>query len=193
MLWKENWKSSKSTYDLSDMDEAYADLPEWQEWRRYWFIMPKHEEWYETYYDAIVNYFTNSKAPWGSNFYKWVSNFLLYWHINGESEWSYYDKQLEEFFTRIQEKDPGALKDLVSNDKLMAEVASDTKKSIQTSLSFMEKELALVMLRIEMSCSFLIAVRKLDMIQLRVEVADRRMMELYTNSLAREVMGRVEK
>ena len=143
MLWKEDWKSSKSTYDLSDMDEAYADLPEWQEWRKYWFIMPKHEEWYETYYDAIVNYFTNSKAPWGSNFYKWVSNFLLYWHINGKSEWSYYDKQLEEFFTRIQEKDPGALKDLVSNEKLMAEVASDTKKSIQTSLSFMEKELAL--------------------------------------------------
>ena len=142
-LWIDDRKSSKSTYDLSDLDEAYEWVPEWQEWRKYWFIMPKHEAWYETYYDAIVNYFTNSKAPGGSNFYKWLSKWLEYGHINWKEEWSYYDKVLEEFYTRVEEKDPGAIKRLVSDESLMALVASDTKASIQTSLSFMEKELAL--------------------------------------------------
>lgn len=142
-LWKEEWKSSKSTYDLSDLDEAYADVPEWQEWRKYWFIMPKHEQWYTSYYDSIIYSLTESKAPGWSNFYKWIAKWLETWHINWKEEWSYYDAALEEFYARIEERDPGALRGLVNNESLMAEVAIDTKKAIQTSLSFMEKELAL--------------------------------------------------
>lgn len=142
-LGKEDWKSSKSSYDLSDLDEAYADVPEWQEWRQYWFIMPKHEQWYTSYYDSIIYSLTESKAPGGSNFYKWIAKWLETWHINWKEEWSYYDAALEEFYARIEERDPGALKRLVNDESLMAEVAVDTKKAIQTSLSFMEKELAL--------------------------------------------------
>ena len=140
-LWKEDWKSSKSTYDLSDLDEAYADLPEWQEWRNYWFIIPKHEPWYESYYDSIIYSLTESKAPGGSKFYNWVAEWLETWYIDWEEK--YYNKMLEEFYTRIEEKDPGALRKLINDETLMSDVATDTKKAIQTSLSFMEKELAL--------------------------------------------------
>lgn len=140
-LWVEDWKSSKSTYDLSDLDEAYADVPEWQEWRNYWFIIPKHEPWYESYYDSIIYSLTESKAPGGYKFYDWVAEWLETWYIDWEEK--YYNKMLEEFYTRIEEKDPGALRKLINNETLMSDVATDTKKAIQTSLSFMEKELAL--------------------------------------------------
>lgn len=139
--WDDKRASPKAVYDLADLDEAYEDLPEWQEWRKNWFIMPKHEPWYWSYYDSIIYAFTESSAPGWANFYKWIANFLESWHINWKSEWDYWDAELEELYTRIEEREPGALKRFVSDEKLMAQVMEDTKASIQTSLSFMMDKL----------------------------------------------------
>ena len=137
---KNKYRSTKSTYWLEDMDKEYADVPEWNEWRTTWFIKPKREDKYMKYYDDIISIFTEWTNPWGAKFEKWLRNFLDYWHVNWEEEWSYYDRVLEEFYTRIQEKDPNAIKDILRNDTLLTQIATeDTAWAIQTELSWAMK------------------------------------------------------
>ena len=143
-LWKEDWKSSKSAYWLDDMDEAYKDLPERQEWRKTWFILPKHEDKYTSYYDSIINVFTEWNNPWGSKFIEWLGNFVQYWKVNPKADTNYFDAALEEFYTRIEEKEPGALKEILNNKEIMANTAtSNTAWNIQIELSWAMDKLKL--------------------------------------------------
>jgi hypothetical protein len=139
--WK--WASTKAVYDLTDLDEAYAGIPEWEERRREWFIMPKHEPWYESYYDSIIYAFTESTNPGWANFFEGLNNFLEFWHVNWKASWDNRDAALEEFLTRIEEKEPGALRKFAEDEKIKAEAMVNTKAWIQTSLSFMTDKLKL--------------------------------------------------
>lgn len=142
-LWKDDWKSSKTAYTLDDMDEAYADLPLWKEWRTTWMILPKHETWYDDYYKSIINVFTEWKNPWGSKFFEWLSNFKEYWHVSWKkNEANYFDTALEEFYTRIAEKNPNAFDEILNNKQINAMMASsDTAWAIQLELSWAMKYL----------------------------------------------------
>lgn len=139
-MWRDDLKSSKTAYWLDDMDEAYAWMPEWEERRTTWFIKPKHEVWYETYYDSIINVFTEWKNPWWAKFFEWLYNFKEFWHINKQAEANYFDVALEEFYTRILEKDPNAFNEILDNPKIHAMMASsDTAWAIQLELSWANK------------------------------------------------------
>lgn len=144
ILWRDDLKSSKSAYWLDDMDEAYKDVPEWQEWRETWFILPKHEDKYTSYYDSIINVFTEWKNPWWANFIEWLWNFVQYWKVNPKADTNYFDAALEEFYTRIEEKEPGALKEILNNKEIMANTAtSNTAWNIQIELSWAMDKLKL--------------------------------------------------
>ena len=106
-------------------------------------ILPKHEVWYDDYYNSIINVFTEWKNPWGSKFFEWLSNFKEYWHVSWKkNEANYFDTALEEFYTRIAEKNPNAFDEILNNKQIHAMMASsDTAWAIQLELSWAMKYL----------------------------------------------------
>ena len=109
-------KSTKNVYNLSTIYDDIKDnyyIQALQNWDK---VIPQSNEDLQD----LVDRFVNKSYPWGYKAYDAIQNFKNTGHINWKKDewkvdnWYYYDRPLEEFYTRIQEKDPQALDKFMS-------------------------------------------------------------------------------
>ena len=114
LFWEEapNWtKSKKWVYNLmsikDDLDESQTFKELWDTWKP----MPKTQKQLQNLLDDYMK----PNYPGWYKAYIWLQNYIETWTLNGKwwDEWNYYDKWLEQFYKKIEEKKPWELKDFL--------------------------------------------------------------------------------
>jgi len=106
--WFITWsKRNIWVYDLTTIEDDLRKSPTFVELQDTGSSRPKTADQAKD----LVDTFTQPTYLWWYKAYQWLQNFIKSGHLNGKEEWYYYDKDLEEFYQRIEEKQPWALEE----------------------------------------------------------------------------------
>ena len=110
--WANDWfltwsKRNFWIYDMTTIEDDLKASPTFVELQETGKARPNTAEQAKD----LVETFTQPTYLWWYKAYQWIQNFIKSGHLNGKEEWYYYDKDLEEFYQRIEETKPWTLEE----------------------------------------------------------------------------------
>ena len=109
-LWWErpDWtKSKKWVYNLLTIQDDLKESPTFRELYNTGKPRPQTQKQLQ----KLLDDYMKPNYPWGYKAYNWLQNFIETWTLNGKGwdKWNYYDKWLEQFYKKIEERHPWEL------------------------------------------------------------------------------------